>query len=184
MATTTLMSVEEFLALPDDGTERMLIRGELWERDMTRRNRFHSRIEARVAYLLVGWLEAQPTPRGQVYSGEAGCQLTEDSVVGIDVCYVSPETAAKDTETTLIPDPPVLAVEVLSPSDKHDEVHAKIKEYLAAGVAMVWLVDPYFETVTVHRPGQSPELFHGEAPLPTEPLLPGLRIQTRQIFAQ
>ena len=32
-----LMTVEEFLALPDDGVDRVLIRGELRERPMTTR---------------------------------------------------------------------------------------------------------------------------------------------------
>jgi len=35
-----LMTNEEFLALPDDGMERNLIRGVLLEKPKTRRNRF------------------------------------------------------------------------------------------------------------------------------------------------
>jgi len=36
---STLMTTEQLLALPDDGKERELIRGELREREMTRRNK-------------------------------------------------------------------------------------------------------------------------------------------------
>jgi hypothetical protein len=44
MATaSSLMTTEELLAIPEDGTDRWLIAGELRERPMTRRNRFHSR---------------------------------------------------------------------------------------------------------------------------------------------
>ena len=53
MATvTTLMTAEELLALPEDGTDRWLIAGELRERPMTKRNRFHSRATARVVGVL------------------------------------------------------------------------------------------------------------------------------------
>ena len=53
-----LMTTEEFLALPDDGKYRMLIRGKLWERElMTKRNRIHSRLMIRIGYLLEVWCQ-------------------------------------------------------------------------------------------------------------------------------
>ena len=39
-------------------------------------------------------------------------------------------------------EPPFLCVEILSPDDAAVEVLAKIREYLAFGVAYVWIVDP------------------------------------------
>ncbi len=39
------MTTEELLALPEDGLDRELIRGQLREKPMTRRNRWHSRNE-------------------------------------------------------------------------------------------------------------------------------------------
>lgn len=74
-ATVSLMTVEEYLALPEDGLDRNLIRGQLWEKPTTRRYRTHAEIEARIAQLLGNWLDRQPTPRGKILSGEAGCIL-------------------------------------------------------------------------------------------------------------
>src|SRR4051812_20498514 len=133
MATvTTPMTTEELLAMPDDGVERWLIRGELREKrddvggkSMTIRNRFHSRLTTRVSKFLDNWLDGQPEPRGAVLSGEAGVRLRQDpeTTVGIDVVYVSAEVYAKQsTETTLIDGVPVLAVEILSPSDTVDQI--------------------------------------------------------------
>ena len=51
------MTTEEMLALPQNGVERWLIRGELREVPMTVRNRRHSRLMARIAYLLESWLD-------------------------------------------------------------------------------------------------------------------------------
>lgn len=117
-AATDLMTWQEFLALPDDGTDRWLLRGHLMEGTVTVRNRFHSRVIARVSHVLINWLDLQPEPRGEVLAGEAGIRLLEDpnTVFGIDVAYVSPEVIAQQTDaSSLIRGLPVLAVEVLSP---------------------------------------------------------------------
>src|SRR6266849_8839900 len=127
-----LMTAEEFLALPSDGVERWLIRGQLREKLMTYRNRWHSRIEAQIVYILKRWLELQALPRGEVYSGEVGCRLSRnpDTIVGIDVAYVSAELAALEPkDTTIIDGVPTLAVEILSPSDKEEEVNEKVDQY-------------------------------------------------------
>jgi Uma2 family endonuclease len=186
MATATKpMTTEELLALPDDGMERWLIRGELREKPMTVRNRFHSRAMARVTTVLETWLDQQPEPRGQVLSGEAGVRLrrTPDSTVGVDVVYVSPEVAAQQTDdTTLIDGVPVLAVEILSPSDTQEEINEKIDDYLAAGVPLVWVLDPHNRTVTVYRPDARPQLFNEEQELTADPHLPGFRAPVARLF--
>jgi hypothetical protein len=94
------MTVEQFLALPDDGVERDLIRGELREKPTTRRNRLHARTEARIGYFLLAWLEQQPSPRGDVLSGEVGCILRHEpaTTVGIDVVYVSAATTMRQSD--------------------------------------------------------------------------------------
>lgn len=182
---TTLMTTEELLALPENGMERELIRGELKERPITRRNKHHSHAEARIATFLTNWLLQQPQPRGDVLSGEAGCILRRnpDTTVGIDVCYISPETTQRQTgDTQLIDGPPILAVEVLSPKDVLEEVEEKINEYLAAGVRMTWVVNPYRRTVTVYRPDARPQLFNDTQELSGEPHLPGFKTPVAAIF--
>jgi Uma2 family endonuclease len=187
MTQPVLVTTEELLALPDDGMERWLIRGELREKPMTKRNRWHARVEARIAHLLLSWLEQQPEPRGEVLSGEAGIRLRRnpDTTFGIDVIYVSAELAARNpADTTLIDGPPVLAVEVLSPSDTEEEINEKVEELLQGGVALVWLVDTHFETVQVFRPGAPPEMFNVRQELSAEPHLPGFRVRVAQIFGR
>ncbi|MFO0890433.1 MAG: Uma2 family endonuclease [Isosphaeraceae bacterium] len=179
-----LMTTEELLALPDDGMDRELIRGRLREEPMTRRNRWHSRVQNRIGALLDRWLETRPEPRGEVVSGEAGFRLSRDpdSTVGIDVAYVSPEVAAVAPEATYFEGPPVLAVEILSPSDRQGDIDEKILLYLETGVAVVWIVHPRFRTVTVYRPDAEPTMVSGRQELTAEPHLPGLRIPLRDLF--
>ena len=191
MATVTSprseLTAEQVLAMPDDGVERDLIRGELREYPMTKRNRKHSRANCRVGHLLEVWLDTQPEPWGEVVSGEAGFVLEHDpdSGVGIDVAYVSAELSAATPESmTFFDGPPLLAVEILSPSDKIDEVEEKVGLYLESGVKIVWVLSPRFRTVTVYRPGTEPELFNAVQELANEPLLPGFRVPVAKLFAR
>ena len=187
-AATSLMTLEEFLALPDDGIQRDLINGVLREypgKTVTRRNRRHSRVEAKIAYLLNSWLMLQPVPRGEIHSGEVGCILRRDpdATVGIDVAYFSAEVIARSSDaTTMIEGAPVLAVEILSPSDTQEDVDEKIDEYLANGTALVWIVDPHFQTVRIHRRGEQPILFNLQQELAGDPHLPGFRTPVTAIF--
>src|SRR5271157_6066474 len=186
MATaSSLMTTEELLAIPEDGTDRWLIAGELRERPMTRRNRFHSRVMIRVGKILDNWLDEQPEPRGQVLGGEAGVILAHDpdTTVGIDVAYIGAEVMVRQTEdSTLIDGVPTLVVEILSPRDTIGDVDEKINAYLAARVAIIWIIDPYRRTVTVYQPDNDPELFNVRDELSAEPHLPGFRVPVARLF--
>jgi Uma2 family endonuclease len=152
---------------------------------MTVRNRFHSRVTACVTTELELWRRQQSSPRGQVLCGEAGVRLSHDpdTIVGIDVVYVSAEVVVRQTdETTLIDGVPTLAVEVLSPNDTIEEIHEKIAIYRLAAVPLIWVFDPYDQTVTVHRPDAKPELFNTHQELSGEPHLPGFRVPVARLF--
>jgi Uma2 family endonuclease len=179
------MTAEELLALPANGMDRELIRGQLKERPMTYRNRFHTRAVANLSRLLGNWLTQRPELKGEVHSGEVGCILRRapDTTVGIDVAYFSADVIARQSDdTTLVEGAPKLAVEVLSPSDKTEEIRDKVLEYLAAGVELVWVVDPYFHTVTVHRAGGLPEMFNSDEVLTGGTALPGMEIPVVDLF--
>jgi Uma2 family endonuclease len=187
--TPPVLTTEELLALPDDGVERWLIRGQL--REMPRagcnrwRDRWHSRVMVRVSSVLESWLENQPEPRRSILCGDAGVRLRRepDTTVGIDVVYVPPDVVAREPEdTSLIDGVPVLAVEILSPSDMVGMVDEKIDCYLAAGVPLVWVIDPHFRTVAILRPGAEPELVNVRKELAAEPHLPGFRVPAAQLF--
>ena len=189
------MSAREFLALPDDGIHRELVRGrvredsELWDggkrrSDMTVRNRFHSRIVIRVGQLLANWMDLQPEPRGEVVGGEAGFLLggTRESLVGIDVAVVPPElVASTGPDQKLFHGPPLLAVEVLSPNDTHEEIAEMVSSYLEVGT-VVWVIDPDLRTVTVYLPNGDVETLSVRRELSADPYLPGFRVDVARFF--
>jgi Uma2 family endonuclease len=75
-----------------------------------------------------------------------------------------------------------VAIEILSPTDTVEQIDEKIDEYLAAGVPLVWEVDPYRRTVTVHRPGEEPALYNRHQTIPEHPAMPGFTPAVRELF--
>lgn len=186
-----LWTLEEFLALPDDGKERWVIRGQLRESgqtsesDMTKRNKFHGFLTSRISQLIGNWIDTQSEPRGEVFSGEQGVILRHDplSVAGVDVVYI-PHVVRwrEDHSTTMIDGVPLLCVEILSPSNTMEEIDDKTREYLNFGVPLVWVVDPQDETVTVYRPDHPAEMFNRRQTLTADPHLPGFSVPVAKIF--
>jgi Uma2 family endonuclease len=182
------MTAEELLAMPDDGVERWLIRGQLRENrrsDINRRNPDHSRAILNAAGIVREWVRKQPQPRGAAYAGDVSFKLRANSksLVGIDVAFVSPELAAKTPKgRKVVEGVPILAVEILSPSDVHSDITEKVQEYLDVGVALVWVIDPDFEVVTVYRPDAEPVSFNKQQQLSGQPHLPGLGVAVAELF--
>jgi Uma2 family endonuclease len=186
-------TAEDLLAMPDDGVERWIIKGQLREKppefpgvSMTVRNRYHSEALSFIAATLVNWLRTKPQPRGGVYSGEAVVRLRSpvETTVGIDAVYAPPEVVStqSDDRTTLLDGVPTLAVEILSPNDTQEEIEDKIDEYLGAGVPLVWTVNTHRRTITVHQPGQEPKLYSRSDRLPAHPAMPGFTPTVAELF--
>jgi Uma2 family endonuclease len=186
-------TTEDLLAMPDDGVERWIIRGQLREKPsefpeakMTVRNRHHSSAMSFIAAALVNWMRTQPEPWGDVYSGEAGVRLRSpvETTVGVDLAYAPPAVfeAQSDDETTMLDGTPSLVVEILSPSDTHEEIEEKIDEYLEAGVPVVWTVNTLRHTITIHRPGFEPRLFSPSDRLPEHESMPGFSPLVSELF--
>lgn len=62
-----------------------------------------------------------------------------------------------------MPIPADLAVEVLSPNDRVRDIEDKLKDYLSAGFALVWIVNPYGRYVQIYRRGTGVQIIdeHG-----------------------
>ena len=56
------VTTEALLAIPDNGMDRWLVRGELREKPMTVRNRLHSEVLISVGACLKNWRDSQREP--------------------------------------------------------------------------------------------------------------------------
>ena len=177
------MTVEEFLALPDDGVRRMLIDGEVREIGMTMRPWRHGALQATIGSLLQIWLRDRPRPRGLVVGGEAGFRLAPRTLVGLDIAYVSPELVASTPESQdFFHGSPTLAVEIATLFDKPEHIDDRVGAFLEAGVPLVWVIRSDISTVTAYRPDAEPRLYTIRDEIDAEPHLPGFRAAVATIF--
>jgi Uma2 family endonuclease len=80
---------------------------------------------------------------------------------------------------SLVPD---LVVEVVSPHDSYADVQAKAREWLAGGVAVVWVVDPKRRVVEVWRSESDRQRLGENEILTGAPVLPNFQISVRALF--
>jgi Uma2 family endonuclease len=180
------MTVTEFLDLPDRGKERMLIHGKVWQRKKFLRDPRHACLVARIPWYLDRWLKQQSDIQGWLVGGSAGFRLSKDpdTVIGIDVALAEKVTPIFRHHMDAVFDgPPILAVEVLSPSDQQAEIDAKIDEYLVAKVPLIWFVNPHRQIITVYRPDAELQVFSKSSTITGDPHLPGFSVSVAELFA-
>ncbi len=90
---------------------------------------------------------------------------------------------ADDMERQYSPQPPLLAVEVLSPHDRINRMVHRVAELLSAGVQMVWVVDPEARDVSVYRSGTDPHLIEGSGELTGGNLIEGFACPISEFFS-
>jgi Uma2 family endonuclease len=164
-----------------------LIAGEIRESPMTTRSPQHSMAIALISRVLLNWLDDQTDKKGVVAAGEACCRILPDpeTMVGIDVAYFETDASAEQADGGRYFDgPPVVAVEVLSSSGIHECVIDRIRQLVGAGVSQVWIADPVYRAVTVHRPDSEPKLLFSGQVLTGDPELPGLAVPVEQLFGR
>jgi Uma2 family endonuclease len=183
-AAKKLMTIDEywdFVNLPEN-MDRLfeLRRGEVIE--MSRPKKPHGIVCSRICTQLQ--LYADRIGRGYVLSNDTGVVLQESpgTVVGPDVAYCIDANNYDEVEPKWAETPPVLAVEVLSPTDKVSEVNEKIAEYLRAGVKVVWLADPEVKTVSVYRPNHHHVVLKSADDLSGGEDLPGFSCKVADFF--
>lgn len=175
---TRLMTADELLAMPDDGMRHELVNGELIT--MSPAGTDHGEIAMRIALHLAA--HVQKHRLGKVYSSDTGFKLGQDpdTVRAPDVTFISASRVVKTRKH--FPGAPDLAVEVISPNDTYSEVHAKVREYLAAGTRLVIVVDLDGEVAEIHSP-TGVRYIPPEGSLDGAEVVPGWTLPLRELFA-
>jgi len=179
---TKPMTAEEFYLTtePEDGKYE-LVKGEIVF--IPPPGLRHGEVQDNVFFAIKSYLKANHVGRVVTESG-AITERDPDSVRGPDVSYYGQERLPFDTEVMAYHDqPPDLVAEVVSPDDTKKELKAKVKEYLAAGVRVVWVVHPRDRTVTVCTGPRKSTVLEADATPTAEDVLPGFSCPVADFFA-
>ncbi len=180
-ANAKLLTAEDLLSLGREGVKGELIRGVLC------RTVSVGKIHGRIAMAFGGALVAYVRPRrmGTVIGSDAGVlvQRNPDTVREPDIAYISAERMPLDDQSDgYLEVMPELVVEIISPSDRDQEVNDKTLMWLSHGVLMVVEVYPAERAVMVHRAGVSAITLTGDDVLEGGDVLPGFSLPLSEIF--
>jgi len=176
-----LLTIAEYEQLPKEDAYRVdLVRGMLVR--TPRPAPLHGRVAARLTRALDEFVESR---RVGVVLVEVGVVLARDpdTVRGPDIAFYTPARIPEGGYGTGFWGPPDLAVEILSPANRKCALREKLTDYFAAGVRVVWVVDPRARTVTVHEAGEPPRILHEAEVLTGDDVLPGFRLSLATFFA-
>ena len=144
--------------------------------------------ESLLASVLITILSNFVRPRNLgLVTGEAGMVRLASGLVRIpDVAFVSWDRlpnrrVPSDPIPALAPD---LAVEVLSAGNTPGEMARKRQEYFAAGVQVVWQVDPHTRTVEVCTAPDQSTGRHEAQTLEGGAVLPGFTLPLQALFSE
>lgn len=176
------VTLETLLALPDDGVRHELQGGLLLSEPPTGFQ--HGDVTAEILVRLRTFAAREGSVR-VVTDVFFVLARNPDTVRAPDVACLRPNHAsALEDPSRPVPGAPALAVEVVSPSNAADAVHAKVADYLAAGTDVVWVVDPRDRRVTVYRELLSPRHLVGDDLLDAGDVLPGFSVRVRELFPE
>ena len=105
------------------------------------------------------WNWNQRTGLGVVFDSSAGFTLPNTAIRGPDAAWIDPgplgrpaPARARTDSPTICPD---FVVELRSQSDTKKDLRLKMREYIAQGARLGWLIDPKTGTVEIYRPGRA-----------------------------
>jgi Uma2 family endonuclease len=175
-----LLTLEEFLALPDEDQGYEFFAGQAI-RKMSPKF-FHASVQSALLILLSQWCQG----KGRIRTEWSVLLKHEeqDWVPTPDLTYVSfeclPRNWSKDEACPVLPE---LVIEIISPGQTFGQLITKATNYLGAGVLQVWVIDTSAQTITVFSPGTMPMTFTGAQPL-TGLVLSEFVLTPQQLFEQ
>jgi Uma2 family endonuclease len=181
MSVTQLLTAEDLYAMPDVPGKRFeLVKGELVEVPTAAYP--HAQLVRALQRLLDRFTVEHRL--GEVFGDGLGYIIARDpDVVRVpDVSFIAGERLPDEGIQGFVPFAPDLAVEIVSPGDRAEEVYGKVREYLAAGTRLVWVFWPKYRAVSVHAPGEPTRELGPDDELDGGDLLPGFRASIAALF--
>ena len=185
-ASEPLLTAEEFYHLPDPphGGKMELLSGKVAVHMPVSGK--HGERQVTIALKLRAFLDANSEGKVTV---ETGFVLRRDPDIvrapDVAVAKASDLPHGELPEEGFVQAPPLLAVEVVSPSDKERDILEKVADYLDFGVERVWAVRAKTQSVVVYYPNGEVKLLPLNATLTSDDAgftTPGFELPVAEIF--
>lgn len=180
MSTATLITAEEFARMSFD-TPVELLCGEIVA--MTRPGQRHGVVCSNAAFLLGTWQRKQ-SKRWTVTTNDAGVVLSRepDTVRGPDLYVIeTSRLPGGEVGTGFLATSPEVVIEVVSPSDRWPAVVEKVGQFLKAGVAEVWVLNPEHRRLHLYRIDDEPTVLNADGTLRSQ-VLPDFECPVAEFF--
>ena len=180
LAHLELKTYDDLLAIPEDGNRYELILGEIAMSPSP--NKKHKRALSRLNNRTSAFVEQHQL--GEVFFAPFDVKFSPYSVVEPDLFYISREKRFTLGDN-FVDGAPDMVVEVLSPSNRMQDLVKKAALYAQYGVAEYWVVDPESQTVAVHqwKDGQYVALKPKKG-IARSIVLKGFEVSIQEIFAE
>lgn len=180
--TSTRLTYEDLLDLPDDGKQYELIEGELVVNPPPIPR--HQLILLNIATELR--IYCRESRAGQTLPAPTDVILAPDVVVQPDVLFIRAEHLHIIRQKN-VQGAPTLVVEVLSDSTRRRDEGIKRQLYERHGVDEYWIVDPVIDTIKIYRRTNDAfvrvtELSNESGGVITSPLLPAFALDVSVVF--
>lgn len=123
---------------------------------------------------------------GKAFDSSTGFILPNGATRSPDASWVSQERwqelapEQKGTFANICPD---FVIELRSRSDTLKSLQEKMREYIANGARLGWLIDPQNRRVEIYRPGLAVEVLENPEELSGEEVLPSFILNLRRIWS-
>lgn len=134
---------------------------------------------------LGNWFEANEE-LGEAFDSSTGFRLPNGADRSPDASWIERErwqSLTPQQRQGFVPLCPDFVVELRSASDSLPKLQAKMREYIANGARLGWLIDPQNRRAEIYRPGREVEVLDHPTELSGEDVLPRFVLNLRRIWS-
>ena len=131
------------------------------------------------------WFWNRQNGLGKAFDSSTGFKLPNGATRSPDVSWIKIErwnALTPEQRKRFLPLCPDFVIELVSESDDLADTQAKMREYIANGLRLGWLINPKSQQVEIYRQNQEMEVLQSPTSLSGEDVLPGFILDLQPIF--
>jgi Uma2 family endonuclease len=131
------------------------------------------------------WFWNRQNGLGKAFDSSTGFKLPNGATRSPDVSWIKIErwnALTPEQRKRFLPLCPDFVMELVSESDDLADTQAKMREYIANGLQLGWLINPKNQQVEIYRPNQEIEVLESPTSVSGEDVLLGFILDLQPIF--